>query len=269
MAVATALASAAASMLSVPFKSHVTGLALVIPTIICALIWVRLLRSTKSVGQSGLRAGWFWSVPLAALNACVGALIMFMCGEHMGVNDPWMVVLTTLICGATVWIPMWGFTIAVFGTPISWAQRRAKSGLAGEERGEAVIGTTSAVIAGLALLDAYRHTRGDVTLPRVAIGHAMTITTAVLGVGLGVLVLVLALIRERQRRLFIVAVEAGSVPNFRVDLVPEGKVLVRVVSENQHYRVADFVDEVALLNTRGELVSGDARQKMPREDLDS
>ena len=46
-------------------------------------------------------------------------------------------------------------------------------------------------------------------------------------------------------------VEAGKVPQFRVESAPEGRVLVRVVNPESHYRVTDYVEEVAALNREG------------------
>jgi hypothetical protein len=61
----------------------------------------------------------------------------------------------------------------------------------------------------------------------------------------------LAHARERRRRDFVARAEAGDVKGFRVDASAEGKVLVRVTSQGEGYRVADFQEEVFLLDEEG------------------
>ena len=47
-------------------------------------------------------------------------------------------------------------------------------------------------------------------------------------------------------------VEKGAVAGYRVDAAPEGKVLVRVKSMGEGYRVANFEEEIYTLDEAGE-----------------
>ena len=50
---------------------------------------------------------------------------------------------------------------------------------------------------------------------------------------------------------------------FRVDATPEGKALVRVSSFGQGYRVADFSEEVFLLDESGEATESRLAATLP------
>lgn len=217
-----------------------------VPTLVLGTLWAVLLRWRKTVGTTSLRMGWLLSVPLAALNGGLaagllllndrtpaGALERFFLGMLMG---------TTF--GAMFWIPGLVMVLMAFGAPIAWAQRQATQGLAGQERGDGMVGAASALVALCATLTVlYRtDTKG---------GVAEVLGLSALGLVLGAATMALAAWRDRQRRAFVAAVEAGQVQHFRIDPSPEGKVLVRIVAQGQGYRVADFAEEVAALDRDG------------------
>src|SRR5262249_2877163 len=140
--------------------------------------------------------------------------------------------------GAIFWVPALIATLLCFGVPIAWAQRLAKKGLAGEERGEWIVGLVCAVIGVVAALISLRM-RADDAFASVA-GVGMPRAFAPLGGLAGAAATGLALAREARRRRFVAEAEAGKIAGYRVDPTEEGKVLVRVVSQGKGYRVADF-----------------------------
>lgn len=217
-----------------------------VPTLVLGTLWAVLLRWRKTVGTSSLRMGWLLSVPLAALNGGLAAgLLLLNDRTPAGSLERFFLgVLMGTTFGAMFWIPGLVMVLMAFGVPIAWAQRQAAQGLAGQERGDGLVGAASALVALLAALTAlYRtDTRG---------GVAEVLALSVLGLVLGAATMAMAAWRDRQRRAFVAAVEAGQVQHFRIDPSPEGKVLVRIVAQGQGYRVADFAEEVAALDRDG------------------
>ncbi len=219
-----------------------------VPTLVSGTVWAVLLRWRKTVGSSSLRMGWLLSVPLAALNGALaagllmlseyprdGALGRFFLGMLMGASF-----------GALFWIPGLVATLVLFGVPIARAQRMAARGLVGQERGDGFVGAASALVSLGALVSATTETarRGG--------GSAVAVLAAT-GMALGLAAMALAWWRDRERRAFVAAVEAGRVEHFRIEPSSEGKVLVRIVTQGQGYRVADFAEEVAALDRAGEV----------------
>jgi hypothetical protein len=85
------------------------------------------------------------------------------------------------------------------------------------------------------------------------VDHVFILVLAVAALACSGTALVSALARGRARKAFVREVEAGKVKQFRIDALPEGKVLMRVVAQGEGYRVADFEEEVALLDEAGEV----------------
>ena len=137
-------------------------------------------------------------------------------------------------------------TLVCFGVPIARAQRMAKQGLAGEERGERVVGLTSVVMAAAATALTFAPMAHD-TKPGAHVVWALALLASIAGVS----ATAIAQDRERKRRAFVADVEAGKVERFRIESAPEGKVLVRIVSQGEGYRVADYAEEVAALDAEG------------------
>jgi hypothetical protein len=155
-----------------------------------------------------------------------------------------------MLAGATLGVMFWGpallATLLFFGLPIARGQRLAQKGLAGQERGDGIVGLTCAVIAAVALVVSVR---AGSRVSAAWFTHAL----AAVGMALGSLTMLMAWVRDRQRRDFVAKVEAGEVPRFRIEPSAEGKVLVRIVSQGEGYRVADFAEEVARIDERGEV----------------
>jgi hypothetical protein len=94
----------------------------------------------------------------------------------------------------------------------------------------------------LALFTALQAPRG-----RVPAGPSLeTIALGVLGGTLGAAAAILAWAREDRRRAFVARAEAGREAGYRVEPTPEGKVLLRLTSQGEGYRVADFEERVEL-----------------------
>jgi hypothetical protein len=237
-------------------SGFVTGL----PTLLVGALWAYVLRSPRTIGNSRVRWGWLLSVPLAMANAGLSAGLL-MLGERG--NDSLSGFVVGIALGATFGIMFWGpalvFTLLAFGLPIARAQKLAKKGLAGEERGEWIIGGVCVLLGALGLAlsffqeKGYGYYQGELLRTQGALfaGHVFQIVTSVLGLVAGSISTVLAQARESKRRAFVKKAEAGEIRGFRVDPTPEGKVLVRVSPQGQGYRVADFSEEVFLLDEEG------------------
>jgi hypothetical protein len=148
--------------------------------------------------------------------------------------------------GAMIWIPALIATIIVFGLPIARAQALAAHGLAGEERGERIVGTVCAVVSAVALCFG--------TALRAHYGWIWsTMTFGGIGAVAGAIAASLAWRREVRRRDFVSSVEAGRIPGYRIAALPAGKVLLRTVSQGESYRVADFEEPIAELGAKDEV----------------
>lgn len=253
-AVGLALAAATAAVFAVVFSSVAGATALVtgLPTWIIGTGWALLLRWPKTVGKSSFRWGWVASMPLAMLNASIAAALLFATRPNVGAMHPTELLIGALLgatIGAMFWVPALIATLVCFGLPIAHAQRLAKKGLAGEERGEWIVGLVCTVMSVAALAVSFA-----VDTPRGAdlAGLSVLRAFAALGALTGGAAAVLARARAARRRAFVAEAEAGRAPGYRVDDTSEGKVLVRVVSQGEGYRVADFEEELFELDAQGE-----------------
>ncbi len=154
------------------------------------------------------------------------------------------------------WFPALLATLLFFGLPIHRARKVAERGLAGEERGELLVGAAcglvSAAVVGFVVFMRHRdsahfHYAGHQMAFLVASG------LAAIGGASGLFAALLALARDSRRRAFVARVSAGSEVGYRIDATPEGKALVRVTSQGEGYRVADFEERIADLDARGEI----------------
>lgn len=239
---------------------HISGLATGPSTLLAGVAWALCMRSRKTVGNTPLRRGWLWSIPIAMANAGVA------CGVYLAMDNgpPGAMLgpfLAGLVFGPTmglvVWLPALLLTLGCFGAPIAWSQRAAARGLAGEERGEVVVGAICTLFSlfGLWLAmhvptapawwDASRYAARD---------HGLLFARLAAGLGLltGLAAAVLGLVREAKRRAFVARVAAGDVAGFRVDDTREGRVLVRVTELGSGYRVANFTEELYALDETGD-----------------
>jgi hypothetical protein len=240
----------------------VTGL----PTLLLGTLWAMLLRWRVeiAVGQRKVRAGWLLSIPLAAANGGLAAGVLLTSeGHSLAISQLFEKFLGGVFLGVTfgalVWVPALILTLLIFGLPIARAQRHARQGLSGEERGERTVGLTNLVLSLLVFVaislspnaavgDEWYHPVGFWTLVAMASGGLLT----------GSLAAAFSTLRERDRTRFVAAVEQGQVKGFRVDPTPEGKVLLRVSSEGEGYRAAEFDEELFALDAEGHV-----RQELP------
>jgi hypothetical protein len=65
-------------------------------------------------------------------------------------------------------------------------------------------------------------------------------------------VALLATARTWRRRAFVADAEVGQVPGYRVDTVPEGKVLVQVETSGEGYRGSEHVEVLVELDHDGQ-----------------
>jgi hypothetical protein len=211
-------------------------------------LWARLLRSRRLIWKRW-RIGWVASIPLASLNAGLSLGLAMAADTHMGVDggrDFLVGAMAGATIGAIIWVPALIATIVVFGLPIARAQALAALGLAGEERGERIVGTVCAAVSAVALGIA-------ATMASHFGGVWSTATFGVLGGLAGATAAILAWQREVRRRDFVSGVEAGRIAGYRIAALPEGKVLFRIVSQGESYRVANFEEPLAELGAENEV----------------
>jgi hypothetical protein len=271
-AVGLALAASTAAVfgsMGHEFSGIVTG----VPTLVIGMLWAWVLRLPNTIGRSTIRWGWLMSVPLAALNAgLAGGLLLASDGSGNTVQKFFGGMAFGATLGVFLWMPALLLTLAAFGLPIAWAQKLSKKGLAGEERGEWLVGLVCTVLALLAFLLSF----GQAKVPEwvespdlsgskaslVAAGVVFMRIAAVLGVLAGGAAASLAMWREAKRRAFVTEAQKGNVPGYRVDETAEGKALVRVSSQGHGYRVADFTEEVVLLDEEGHATESRLAQRL-------
>lgn len=259
VAVGASLAAITGVIFSLLFHERsVIPLVTALPTLVFGTLWAKALRWEKTLPGTNLRWGWLASIALAALNGGT-AVGLLLAAERWatGWADRLARFFGGLFLGATfgaiAWVPALLVTLVVFGLPIAWAQNQAKKGLSGQERGEGIVGGASALIALTALLLSIPvdSLRGDTSL-HINIVRLLAVAASAFGAA----AMYTARARDQQRQQFVAAVERGEVEHFRVDATDEGKVLVRVVSQGQGYRVRDYEEEIAALDEDGAVKRG-------------
>lgn len=253
-AVGLALSAAAGALLEV-LTDWWDGI--VLPsTLIVGMIWAWTLRFPNTVGTSRLRWGWLLSIPLAALNGALtgGLFEVYQWAAYRGSAGLWELP-ERFVMGAVggvieVWF-LWGSSLLLmlvcFGPPIAFSQRLAQSGRSGEERGELVIALFCTLVGVASLLGiSLVHPANPMDFSRA--GNWLVAVSDIIA---GSSVILLLVARERGRNAFVKRAEAGELSGFRVDPSPEGRVLVRVGCRGEGYRVADFTEEVFLLDEEG------------------
>lgn len=249
LAVGLALSSCTAAGLTQVMQ--LPGLATGPSTLLAGMAWAHVMRSKKRVGRGSLRTGWLWSIPIAMANAAVS------CAFYLGMQDAgdsfWMGLILGPSFGVLVWGPALVFTLACFGIPIAWSQQLADRGLAGEERGEAIVGVICALLAGVGIsltlhVPVPPEWWDETRLVERDHGLAFARIVGCLGFVLGIASTVLALLRDARRRAFVADVHAGKVAGFRVDESSAGRVLVRITELGEGYRVSNFTEELCELD---------------------
>jgi hypothetical protein len=256
-AMAASLAAVTGGVMAAIFDTPAMGVLAGVPTLLCGLIWGLLLRMRATIGKSKLRWGWLASVPLAMMNGAIACGLTMALVDHRPFLETFVLGgLAGATIGAIFWMPGLIATLAFFGGPLSWSQRLADRGLAGEERGEGGVGAASALLAALGLTLAF--TVDYPTPPADAVyqlGGTALLAFSLLGAAAGLAAVLLALYRELRRRRFVETAAAGNLAGFRVDEGAEGKVLVRVTSRGEGYRVADVEEEMLALTEAGEVIT--------------
>jgi hypothetical protein len=207
-----------------------------LPSVFIAGLWAAMLRRRETLTGRRIPVAWLLSVPLAAAN---GGLA---CGLMLFHDSPRVTSLVGgFFLGATfgviIWAPALVLVLLFFGLPIAHAQRLARQGLAGEERGERVVGLACAAVSLAAVAVSL--------VPSLPLTAALVLFYAFawFGVLSGFAAMWIAHHREALRRRFVARVEAEEVPGMRIETRAEGKVLVRVEPHIDAYRLPPPTDE--------------------------
>lgn len=265
-AVAASVAACTTAAFMYLLRPHEWTWALVagLPTAFCAAMWAMCLRWRKTT-KTGVRYGWLLSVPLAALNSALagGAFLSIDAFYPYETHDAGASfggfvggALLGGTFGVVVWLPALIAVLVAFGLPIARAQKMARLGIAGEERGEVLVGVVSALLGAIALAIAWSgYGSGATYTPALwvagsAFGRVFMHVLSFVAIACGVTAAWTALVREARRRRFVARVEASEVPGFRVEKSHAGKVLLRVAPV-AHYRVSDASEELFELDDTG------------------
>lgn len=239
--------------------SNPAALCTALPTLAVGLAWALLLRWKLTFGKHEVLLGWYLSVPLAIANTSLCAGFLSAHGQGLVASLGSSVFFLPVACtiGVLYWVPALLFVLFAFGAPLMWAQRQARRGLVGEERGELVVGAAVSLLSlvGLALAS-FRSPSGEEnwlrdqfsdfsTPPPDALPRALHLPDSsatwllaalgLLGASLGAAAVALASRRALARGRFVAQVERGHVAGFRVVEAEQGRTLVRVQGE-QGYR---------------------------------
>lgn len=247
IAIGLSLAAATAGVLA---GMGIPALPVALSTVLVGCIWAARLRRP---GRTPRR--WLTSIPFAALNAGL-ACGLLAATEPFGPEDPPHLVfgllgggMMGLTFGIIVWAPALAATLMVFGLPISHAIDLRQRGLAGEDRGEFLIGFVSAVVALITLVPA-------AAAPHLPSGDAVGLwgirLCALLGTLTGISAALFARARERRRRAFVRMAETGLLAGYRVDGDGRNRVLVHVPERSGGYRVAQVPEPICVLDEGGE-----------------
>jgi hypothetical protein len=229
-----------------PFIGPASG----VSTLVVGSLWALLLRSRKTLWKWRVPIGWVAAVPLASFNAALalGLMAASKVHPHSGPIEIFTAAAVGATFGAIIWMPALVATLILFGLPLYRARDLARRGLAGEEGGEKLVGAVCAFVGALALFAALEAPHG----PTAGVS-SVTIALGVLGSTTGAMAAILAWAREDRRRAFVARAEAGREAGYRVEPTPQGKVLMRISSQGEGYRVADFEERVAELGDRDEV----------------
>ncbi len=227
---------------------------------ICALVtlalgpfWAVAMRAFPIAFRKGAWRGWLVCCALALVNAGIaGATYLALINTHAHASHPIGDVFASALMGGflavTFGVVFWGpalvATTLMVGLPTAWAKRLARRGLAGEERGEWILGTLFVALSlAVGLASPSLATARHPTFYPLAIAASVSGGCAAL----------LAIARELRRRRFVRDAELGKIPGYRVTQSQEGRVLVRVASVGSAYRASDIAEEMFALEERAVL----------------
>jgi hypothetical protein len=208
-----------------------------VPSLLVGAVWAAMLRRREVTTGMNIPVGWVLSVPLAALNAA------FACGLMLTIDAPRILSFVGgMFLGATfgvvLWVPGLLLVLLLFGLPLARARKLARQGLAGEERGEGLVGVVCALlsIAAVVLWHLGVHTQ-------INAFTVLFYAFAWFGLLSGVAAFWKARKREALRRRFIARVEADEVPGLRIETQSDHKMLVRVETHIETYRLPPVEEE--------------------------
>jgi hypothetical protein len=214
-----------------------------LPTTVLGALVSIVVRSQKPAEDERVRS-FYWAALFAAADAAVsGAIELQGEAEPFGGHGPALRItfldgaFLGVVYGFPIWISMLGAALVVFGFPILWARHLEKSGLAGEERGETIVGSVCAIVSVMTLAScvaAHPLENREVLVPMVlAAGGLLAGGAAALA----------AVVRDTERRRFLDRAASGDAPGYLVETRRGSKVLLRVAPSSTAYRGTD-VEEV-------------------------
>jgi hypothetical protein len=297
LALATLVGASSGAIFTREAFSNPAAFSTAVPTLVVGTAWALLLRREQNTLGSKIWAWWRLSVLLAILNTslCSGLLSAYGKGLAKVLGVFLISIPLAATIGVVYWLPALSVVLVLFGLPIAWAQRQARRGLVGEERGELIVSLTVTVISLLGLaLASHRTVSGEenwltkanmTSVEENWIKHvpimgdvagleavaplpvawrlpdsgptALLVALGVLGVAAGALATAMAWRRDRARQRFVAQVQEGRVAGYRVDETEAGRVLVRVQGL-QEYRAIEEEEALFALDEASTTAPGNA-----------
>jgi hypothetical protein len=214
--------------------------------LLCGCSWAALLDGGKT--RRAVVGRWLASVPLAMTNGALTLGSLFGLEQARSFEGSAQAFFVGGLVGATAGVVVWGpaliLTLLFLGLPIGVASAMAKEGLAGEDRGDAIVGLTCGALGLFTLLPL-----GTTRAPLPAEVWTQS-AAAVLACLLAGAVVAAAIVRRAKRRALLRDVASGRRCDYRVATTPEGRRLARVQA-GAGYRVADVEEPICQLDEAG------------------
>jgi hypothetical protein len=246
------------------------GLEVPLSTLFYGLVWASLLRIVPRLGS----LAWLASLPLAAMNAGTACTLNEL---HSPADMSPDVLLKCFFLGASfgvlIWLPSLIVTLLFFGIPLSSAQRAARRGITGSDRGSVIVGVASATYSALVLVVcAFRGEGpggGDGIWPFVRRVPLLELlhqqgyifwrfvgALAVAGLAAGASAAAIVLARGQARAAFLARVRSGDAAGYRIEprtaAPPRPRAVLVRVTEAEDYRVTERVEPLFELDERGD-----------------
>lgn len=263
-----------ATAVGVAFE-HIADLELSIASFAATLVlgpfWAIFLRKYPIAFSTSHARGRLIAIGMAIANAALAGSFMLGMNKNgsfiIGTKENTEIVSHMFIgaffgatFGALFWIPTLFVTIWLFALPTAWASALAKRGLAGEERGEWLVGamcaaTSVATYVATFVLDDrhYVYREGGATY------LSMYRLAAVASFLFASVAAFAAWKRDMLRKVFVANAKEGNVPGYRVQDSPRGEILVRVAEAASAYRAMETFDEVFAVDEEKPLGQGTER----------
>lgn len=217
-------------------------------TLVLGPFWARLLRRFPIAFSKSVAPGRLIAIAMAIANASLAGSLMVTLNRGSpsdNFGNAFVGAVLGATFGAIFWIPTLVVTCVLFALPTAWASSLAKRGLAGEERGEWLVGMMCGAVSIATYLATFRiNTQSHI----YDFGHDWFLPVFRLSAVASFLLAALAAFaswkRDLARKSFVAQAKEGKIAGYRVQDTVRGEVLMRVAASANAYRAMDLCDEV-------------------------